>query len=55
MLFKDNDSILQVFAILASSESCALFSEVPHPDKFKKKGIIAVKLTEEGLTAHNIV
>ncbi len=53
MLFKDNDSILYVFAI-SSGESCSIFSEVPHPDKFKKKGVIAIKLSEEGLTPANI-
>lgn len=54
MLFRENDSILQMFAIQGGSDSCTLFSEVPHPDKFKKKGLIALKLTEEGLSVNNV-
>ena len=54
MFFKENDSILLLFAIQNSSESCQLLFEVPHPDKFKKKGIIALKLCEDGLTQSNI-
>ena len=54
MFFKENDSIMQVFAIQGSGDSCNLFWEVPHPDKFKKKGLIALKLCEEALTVHNM-
>lgn len=54
MFFKDNDSIMQVFAIQPTAETCQIFFEVPNPDKFKKKGLVALKLTEEGFTASNI-
>ena len=54
MFFKDNDSIQQMYIISASAESVQLFSEVPNPDKFKKKGLIALKLTDGPLTTHNV-
>lgn len=46
---RESGDLMHIFAIQSSSDSCSLFMEVPHPDKFKKKGIIALRLSEEGL------
>jgi hypothetical protein len=44
------DDIDAVFCILTGADSCTLKIECPEPNKFKKKGIVCYKLTNEVLT-----
>lgn len=52
---KDESSVLSVFALQASADSVQLFGEVPNPDKFKKKGLVVLKLQEQQLAAGNVL
>ena len=47
---KDESNMMAVFAIQSGAESVTLFSDVPHPDKFRKKGLIALKISESPLS-----
>ena len=53
--FRENDPASVLFAIQGTGETCQLFSEVPNPEKFKKKGLIALRLSEESLTPQNVM
>ena len=50
MLIVHADSIYAIFVFLTGSETVTIKSECPDPDKFKKKGIVCLKLTSEALT-----
>lgn len=52
---KDENNMMAIFAIQSAAEAVTLFIEVPHPDKFRKKGLIALKTVEHQLTPGNIV
>lgn len=48
MLWKE-DSIEHLFVIMTGAESCQITYECPNPQKFKKKGIVVLKLTSEAI------
>jgi hypothetical protein len=50
----NKDDIEAVFCLLAGADSCTLKIECPDPDKYKKKGIVCLKLTNEILTTESI-
>jgi hypothetical protein len=35
---------------MTGAETCTVTFECPHPDKFKKKGVVVLKLTSEAIT-----
>ena len=50
MMILQADSIDALFALLSSADTVTLKIECPDPEKFKKKGIVCVKLTSDALT-----
>jgi hypothetical protein len=54
MLIVHADSIDAIFVFLTGSDTVTIKSECPDPEKFKKKGIICLKLTSEALTFESI-
>ena len=54
-LMKDENNMMAIFAIQSAAEAVTLYIEVPHPDKFRKKGLVALKIIENQLTPGNIV
>jgi hypothetical protein len=50
----NKDDIEAVFCILTGAETCTLKIECPDPEKFKKKGIVCLKLTNEVLTQESV-
>ena len=50
----NKDDIEAVFCLLTGADSCTLKIECPDPDKYKKKGIVCLKLTNEILTSESI-
>ena len=46
----NKDDIEAVYCLLSGADSCTLKIECPDPEKFKKKGIVVLKLTNEILT-----
>lgn len=54
MLLVHADSIDAIFVFLTGSDTVTIKSECPDPDKFKKKGIISLKLTSEALTLETV-
>ena len=50
MLIVHGDSIDAIFVFLTGSDTVTIKSECPDPDKFKKKGIVCLKLTNDALT-----
>ena len=50
MMILQADSIDALFALLSSADTVTLKIECPDPEKFKKKGIVCIKLTSDALT-----
>lgn len=54
MMIVQADSIDALFCLLSGADTITLKIECPDPEKFKKKGIVCVKLTSEALTQETI-
>jgi len=43
-----------LFAYMTGADTCDIVVECPAPGKFKKKGLVCLKLTSDALTPENI-
>ncbi len=54
MFFSEKNAIEHLIVLQTGADACLLSIECPKPDKFRKKGIYLIKVTNEPLTQKNV-